>query len=347
MMMVLKSQAETQRWFDLYAEAFIKVAFRSSVLVASCSRPDLLRVLQELFDFFCEVVGPKRRGIVALMSSKLGAFFLGKQKIGVASLRDHWRSQLLRLLLYGPIRSSVDESVAARITHEHVPDSDYQVRVHAITVLNHLPAEEAPLLKDLLMDLIGRQEALSRAAGRRKMFPGDANHRLKLRAWAAILLMIGILLKFGMLTFAWSGLPINSFLLDGVDLNAARELIEMLWRFIGEETMDSTRVFMEWSLGLVYLKFPSDLIFSDLIGQRLGSLEGFSCQIVSVLSVALLIGKSIASGRHLHESIQPSLFFSQMIDHVLPLLAHNNHFVRMRAIHAFSTLYRQHPSTEE
>ena len=142
-------------------------------------------------------------------------------------------------------------------------------------------------------------------------------------------------------------LPINSLLLDGVDLNAARELIEMLWRFIGEETMDSTRVFMEWSLGLVYLKFPSDLIFSDLIGQRLGSLEGFSCQIVSVLSVALLIGKSIASGRHLHESIQPSLFFSQMIDHVLPLLAHNNHFVRMRAIHAFSTLYRQHPSTEE
>ena len=101
--------------------------------------------------------------------------------------------------------------------------------------------------------------------------------------------------------------------------------------------MDSTRLFMEWSLGLIYLKFPGELIFPDLISQRMNKFEGFSCQIVSVLSVALLIGKCI-------DSVAPELarskFFPNMADHVLPLLAHNNHFVRMRAIHAFSILYR-------
>lgn len=196
MMQILKGQAETQRWFDLYADAFIKVAFSAAVLLAACSRPALLEVLHELFDFFCDTIGPKRRGIVALMSAKLGAFFLDHGQLGRAALSDHWRGQLLHLLLYGPVRGSVDESVAARVTHEHVPDSDYQVRVHAITVLNHLTGD-SNLINDLLMDLIGRQEAINGEKGRRKMFPGDANHRLKLRAWAGILLLIGILIKQG------------------------------------------------------------------------------------------------------------------------------------------------------
>ncbi len=125
--------------------------------------------------------------------------------------------------------------------------------------------------------------------------------------------------------------------LDQLILNNAKELIETVWKAIGEETMDSTRVFMEWSLGLIYLKFPDDLIFPDLISQRMNKFEGYSCQIVSVLSVALLIGKCI-------DSVAPELartqYFPKMADYVLPLLAHNNHFVRMRAIHAFSNLYR-------
>jgi hypothetical protein len=194
MQQVLKGQSETQRWFDLYADAFIKVAFSTSMLSAACTRPELLQVLHELFDFLCAEVGPKRRGIVALMSAKLGAFFLGNGDIGRAALSAHWRSQLLHLLLYGPVRGSVDESVAARVTHEHVPDSDYQVRVHAITVLNNLSQDDSGLLKDLLLDLMGQQESIN-AGSRRKMFPGDANHRLKLRAWAGILLLIGVLIK--------------------------------------------------------------------------------------------------------------------------------------------------------
>lgn len=105
--------------------------------------------------------------------------------------------------------------------------------------------------------------------------------------------------------------------------------------------MDSTRVFMEWSLGLIYLKFPEELIFPDLIARRMSGFEGFSCQVVSVLSVALLLGKGLD---HVAPELARSRFFPQMIHHVLPLLAHNNHFVRMRAIHAFSVLYR--PSAE-
>ncbi len=190
---VLKGQAETQRWFDLYADAFIKVCFSSPVLCAACDRPQVLEVLHDLFEFIYGELGPKRRGIVALMSARMGAFFLGNKELGRVALDLHWRQQLLQLLLYGPVRGSIDESVAARVTHEHVPDSDYQVRVHAITILNNLNGAGA-LLKDLLMDLIGRQEAIN-AGSRRKMFPGDANHRLKLRSWAGILLLIAILIK--------------------------------------------------------------------------------------------------------------------------------------------------------
>lgn len=314
MVSVLKGQSETQRWFDYYADAFIKVAFRPSILEASVIRPALTETLLEIFNFLCQEVGPKRRGMVALMSSKLGGFFLGNKQQGLQALKEHWTGPLLTLLLYGPVRGSVEEAVAAKIAHEHVPDSDYQVRVHAITVLNHL--KDDALLKDLLMDLIGRQEATASPALRKKMFPGDANHRIRLRTWAGILLLIGILLNH-----------------KSVDETYARdELIPMLWRFVGEETMDSTRVYMEWSLGLVYLKFPS-LITDDLISQRMANwIGGYSCQIVSALSVALLIAKKSA------DSVP-----QKMIDYLLPLLAHNNHHVRMRAIHAFKVLYYRSP----
>ena len=181
----LRGGSETQRWFDAYAEYFIILFFRKSTLKASESHSFILESLQELFDFIISEIGPKRRGIVSLMSSRLGEYLIGNNE----ALSSYWRGQLIQLLLYGPIRGSSDETVAARINREHIPDSDYQVRVHASTVLNHI--KDVSLGRDLLVDLLGQQEA--RSSYKKRMFPGDFGHRLKLRSWAAILLLIGVL----------------------------------------------------------------------------------------------------------------------------------------------------------
>ena len=184
----LRGGSETQRWFDSYAEFFINLFFRPSLLKASENSDLLLESLHEVFDFIVTEIGPKRRAIVGLMSARLGEYWCDEGE----ALSEHWRGQLIKLLIYGPIRGSVDESVAARVNREHVPDSDYQVRVHAVTVLNHLTNYE--LICDLLVDLLGQQEALSSL--KKKMFPGDFSHRLKLRSWSVILLLIGILCNF-------------------------------------------------------------------------------------------------------------------------------------------------------
>lgn len=181
----LRGGSETQRWFDSYAEAFIALFFRKSILNATEESSTLLESLQDIFDFIVAEIGPKRRGIVSLMSSRLGEYWY---EFGEA-LSLYWRAQLMKLLLYGPVRNSSDETVAARINREHVPDSDYQVRVHALTVLNNL--EDAALARDFLVDLLGQQQAKTNT--KKRMFPGDFGHRLKLRSWAAILLLIGVL----------------------------------------------------------------------------------------------------------------------------------------------------------
>ncbi len=240
----LKGGSETQRWFDSYAEAFISLFFRPSILKEAETSSTLLDSLQEVFEFIISEIGPKRRGIVSLMSSRLAEYWIEATE----ALSLNWRAQIIQLLVYGPIRGSSDETVAARIGREHVPDSDYQVRVHALTVLNHL--KDGALARDFLVDLLGQQEA--RTSTKKRMFPGDFGHRLILRSWAAILLLIGVLCN-------------KPGFLD-------REFVEMdllntIWRFVGEETMSSTRIFMEWALSRLYLQFPS-LISDDFMSTR-------------------------------------------------------------------------------
>jgi hypothetical protein len=184
---ILKGGSETQRWFDAYAEAFIDLFFRPSALQASQSSSLILESVREVFDFILKEIGPKRRGIVALVSSRLGEYWIGSPE----ALSENWRSELIQLLIYGPIRGSTEESVAARINQVHVPDNDYQVRVHGISVLNHL--EDHELIQDFLVDILGQQESSGRASSRKKMFPGDFGHRVKLRSWSVILALIGIL----------------------------------------------------------------------------------------------------------------------------------------------------------
>ena len=311
---ILSGGSETQRWFDVYAEAFIIIFFRPSILKASERSSAILEYLQEVFEFILLDIGPKRRGIVGLMSSKMGIYWIKNTE----ALSANWRSQLMKLLLYGPIRGSSDETVAARINREHVPDSDYQVRVHAASVLNQL--EDASLTRDFLVDLLGQQEA--RSTAKKRMFPGEFGHRLKLRSWAAILLLIGILCKLS----------------DQIDREFVEtDLLQTIWRLVGEETMSSTRIFMEWALSRLYLKFPS-LIIDDFMSSRFLYRDVSATLVISMTAIALNMAKKMKS---VDEELTMNRFLPQISDFILPLLAHNNHTVRMHAIHAFKQFERQ------
>lgn len=309
---ILDGGSETQRWFDIYAEAFIILFFRPSILKASENSPAILEYLQDIFEYIVSDIGPKRRGIVSLMSSKMGKYWIKNTE----ALSSNWRSQLMKLLLYGPIRGSSDETVAARINREHVPDSDYQVRVHAASVLNKL--KDYSLARDFLIDLLGQQEA--RVNTKKRMFPGDFGHRLKLRSWAAILLLIGILCN-------------RSNDKEFVE----SDLLQTIWRLVGEETMSSTRLFMEWALSRLYLKFPS-LIIDDFMSCRVLYRDVSASLVVSMLAISLNMIKKMKS---VDEELTMKRFLPQISDNILPLLVHNNHTVRMHAIHAFKQFERQ------
>lgn len=305
---VLNGGSETQRWFDVYAEAFIILFFRQSILKASEYSSAILEYLQDIFDFILTDIGPKRRGIVSLMSSKMGLYWIKNTE----ALSSSWRSQLINLLIYGPIRSSSDESVAAKINNEHVPDSDYQVRVHAISVLNQL--KDISLVRDFLIDLIGQQE--SRIHLKKRMFPGDFGHRIKLRTWSAILFLIGIFCNLS-----------SDFEKEFVET----DLLPSLWRLVGEEHMSSTRLFIEWCLSRLYLKF-STLILDDFMSSRIQYCDVSANLLISMISISLNMTKKM---KNVDDKMTMEQFLPRISDFILPLLVHNNHTVRMHAIHAF------------
>lgn len=89
--------------------------------------------------------------------------------------------------------------------------------------------------------------------------------------------------------------------------------------------MGSTRIFIEWSLSRLYLRFPS-LITSDFLSARILYRNVSASLIISMLTIALNMVKRMP---------EKELFLSKMTNLTLPLLAHNNQTVRMHAIHAF------------
>lgn len=101
--------------------------------------------------------------------------------------------------------------------------------------------------------------------------------------------------------------------------------------------MSSTRIFMEWSLSRLYLRFPS-LIIDDFMAARVFYREVSASLVVSMLSVALNMAKKLAV---VDADVAIKGFLPKMSDNILPLVAHNNHTVRMHAIHAFKQLEQQ------
>lgn len=95
--------------------------------------------------------------------------------------------------------------------------------------------------------------------------------------------------------------------------------------------MGSTRIFIEWSLSRLYLRFPS-LISTEFLPNRILYRNVSASLIISMLSISLNMRKRI--------SVKED-FLPKMTNLTLPLLAHNNQTVRMHAIHAFKEFERQ------
>jgi hypothetical protein len=115
------------------------------------------------------------------------------------------------------------------------------------------------------------------------------------------------------------------------------DLLQTIWRLVGEETMSSTRIFMEWALSRLYLQFPS-LITDDFMSTRVLYRDVSASLVVSMIAIFLNMVKKL---NVVDEEMMLKVFLPIISDHILPLLVHNNHAVRMHAIHAFKQLEYQ------
>ena len=94
---------------------------------------------------------------------------------------------------------------------------------------------------------------------------------------------------------------------------------------------------MEWALSRLYLQFPS-LISDDFMSTRVFYRDVTASLVISMTAVALNMVKRIMS---VDEAVAIQIFLPKMSDYILPLLVHNNHTVRMHAIHTFKQLEYQ------
>lgn len=101
--------------------------------------------------------------------------------------------------------------------------------------------------------------------------------------------------------------------------------------------MSSTRIFMEWGLSRLYLQFPS-LIKDDFMSTRVLYRDVSASLVISMIAIILNMVKKM---KEVDEHLTLKLFLSSISDNILPLLVHNNHAVRMHAIHAFKQLEHQ------
>lgn len=112
-----------------------------------------------------------------------------------------------------------------------------------------------------------------------------------------------------------------------------------LWRALEQESVPSTRLFIEWLilLGLLKHQRPSDLAS---LRARLLEFSQPAGGAVSVLTIAMHVGcklKGTAQQTYLRESF----------DHLLPWLVHNNHMVRLYAIYTYDRLFALYRANSE
>lgn len=141
-----------------------------------------------------------------------------------------------------------------------------------------------------------------------QIFPNSLQHRRRVRLWMAALV----------------ALP----MLTGVQFG---EVHPRLWKAIGNESVPSTRFFIEWAiiLGLLKHQRPEDL--QNLLS-RLLEFSQATGTAISLLTVTMHVGLKL-------EGELKERFFELAFDRILPWHLHNNHMVRLFASFVFDRLW--------
>lgn len=112
-----------------------------------------------------------------------------------------------------------------------------------------------------------------------------------------------------------------------------------LWRALEQESVPSTRLFIEWLilLGLLKHQRPSDLAS---LRARLLEFSQPAGGAVSVLTIAMHVGCKL-------EGAAQQTYLRESFDHLLPWLVHNNHMVRLYAIYTYDRLFALYRADSE
>lgn len=141
-----------------------------------------------------------------------------------------------------------------------------------------------------------------------QIFPNSLQHRRRVRLWMAALVTLPML--------------------TGVQFSKVHPC---LWKAVDNESVPSTRFFIEWViiLGLLKHQRPEDL--QNLLS-RLLEFNQATGTAISLLTVTMHVGLKL-------EGELKERFFELVFDRILPWHLHNNHMVRLFASFVFDRLW--------
>jgi tRNA G18 (ribose-2'-O)-methylase SpoU len=195
-------------------------------------------------------------------------------------------------------------------------DPDYLVRVIGNSLLTHLTTnttDDLSYTSDLLLSLL--QTCASPAlntVSKKNVFPNTHLHRQKCR-----LLQSCTILWNHFFSCEEGGVQAQ------VSAGYMQTVHDLLWKNISQESMPSSRCFMEWMLARGHVHGFFDV---DLLLRRIKNYHGSAAMSISALTIAYLVARESGEFRRV------------FLDLALPYFIHNNHAVRMFIIYIWDRL---------
>ncbi|KAI9019565.1 hypothetical protein CLU79DRAFT_888618 [Phycomyces nitens] len=227
--------------------------------------------------------------------------------------------ELVRLLLFGPMRDREDQKIDATIavklegpaaakeaegTVELVfSQNDYMVRVMMNDLLlrldpkNKQHIELANKLMECLLQLTSEENLFA------FMYTSTIEHRTKIRAMCSIML-----------------------LLDFVQEDKIDQYLEKIFFLMKKETVTSVRCYMEWAMARLLHKFPTRL---EMLYTKLSNPHTKPHNIISILTVTFTLGESLPDK-------YAKTYFEKIFRGLVPWLVTSHFTIRLYAYCAWS-----------
>ncbi|KAG0167145.1 Tar (HIV-1) RNA binding protein 1 [Apophysomyces sp. BC1034] len=274
---LLKENLTQSKTFPPMMRAVIRATFQPELL----SRPELNEdggPVKKFFDMVLEI-GELKPYIVAQCTECLHAYWSTFTDASIQSMLQY-SQQIVKLLLFGPLRDREDQKVEAAImrklqapsvveevqgTVETVfSQNDYLVRVLMNDIILRLDPDNQQhilLANDVLKELltVSQNDSLYEY-----MYTSTTEHRQKLRTWCSIMLLLGFVQESNVDTF-----------------------MNLILEVMRKETVISVRCYMEWAMMRLLLKFPSRL---NVLYEKLEAVDSKAHFVISLLTVTFTLG---------------------------------------------------------